>query len=133
MGSFFALGFDGHLKGGMPLPFQNGLFVSSIYLFLVLDTEGQIGVFLRNILQPFTMGFSYQEIAILVVSFFMQSWAILQMPEFLGPSFNPFNALQSISKKTPKVDVTFTSVSKDNGGQQTKQKKNNSKKKKKQS
>lgn len=90
MGSFFALGFDGHLKNGMPLPFKNGLFVSSFYHFLAND-EGPIGEYMRILLKPFTMGLSFPEFATVVCSLFMQTWAILQMPEFLGPTFDPFN------------------------------------------
>lgn len=90
MGSFFALGFDGHLKDEMPLPFKNGLFVSSFYHVLAND-DGPIGDYMRTILQPLTMGLSFDQFAVVVGSLFMQVWAILQMPEFLGPSFDPFN------------------------------------------
>lgn len=96
MGSFFALGFNGHLKRGMPLPFQNGLFVSSLYHFTVNDTDGPIGIALRSLLDPFMMGFSHKQFATLFISSFMQLWAVLQMPEFLGSSFNPFDVVSSI-------------------------------------
>lgn len=140
MGSFFALGFDGHLRNGMSLPIQNGLLVSSLYHFVVND-DGPIGVMLRNLLQPFTMELGHKEFIICFVSLFMQGWAILQMPEFCGSSFNPFNIL-SIGTKWKKtrgrsVEVPFMEEFDDNdeekvdSGNNSKHKKKNKRKKKK--
>ncbi len=103
MGSFFALGFEGHLKNEMPLPFKNGLFVSSFYHFLAND-KGPIGEYLRSIIEPFTLGLTHEVFAVVVASLFMQSWAILQMPEFLGPQFNPFNLFRILSKRKEQIE-----------------------------
>jgi len=105
MGSFFALGFDGHLKGGMPLPFQNGLFIASLYHFTINDKDGKIGELFRFVLDPAVeaSGLSHTEFVTIFASVFMQTWAILKMPDFIGPSFNPFNPFGVLSyfRRTP--------------------------------
>ena len=134
MGSFFTLGFEGHLKGGIPLPFQNGLFLTTIYHFIVHDIEGPIGAALRSVVQPISMGLGPQEFAALFVSVFMQSWAIMQMPEFFGPSFNPFNAFLSIfklGKKTKRIKPPLESINNSSDSKKNKKsKKTNGSKKK---
>lgn len=93
MGAFFWKGFHGHLKNGMPMPFQNGLLVASTFHFAAHD-QGPIGTSFRAAIEKLPLG---DMDAVLFVSamgsLFMQLTAILQMPEFLGPSFNPFNIL----------------------------------------
>jgi len=93
MGAFFWKGFHGHLKSGMPLPFQNGIFCASIYHFVAND-DGPIGEFMRSLVPIEVIGdLSHKTCAILFISLFMQAYAILQLPEFAGPSFNPFNII----------------------------------------
>mmetsp|Transcript_15752 Transcript_15752/g.22399 ORF Transcript_15752/g.22399 Transcript_15752/m.22399 type:complete len:303 (-) Transcript_15752:180-1088(-) len=114
MGAFFAKGFHGHLKDGMPYPFQNGLFCASFYHFLVNDQEGPIGNFLRSLLEThpiLTLGIKdYALFGKVFIGAFMQIVGILQMPEFLGPSFSPFHILSS--GRTYKIKVTQANVSK---------------------
>lgn len=96
MGAFFSKGFHGHFNDGMPFPFQNGLFCTSLYHFVSHD-KGPIGDYLRMILDllpsELTLGLSNRNFTIVVLSLFMQINGILQMPEFFGPSFNPFNII----------------------------------------
>mmetsp|Transcript_15935 Transcript_15935/g.18153 ORF Transcript_15935/g.18153 Transcript_15935/m.18153 type:complete len:292 (-) Transcript_15935:59-934(-) len=131
MGSFFALGFDGHLKNGMPLPFQNSLFLASFYHFIVNDKDGPIGEFLRTIINGFKFGLDDKLFAVLFVNFFMQTWAILQMPDFLGPTFNPFNYVLSLTerrgvkKKAMQSNKTVSPSLKNNSKKKKKKKKTN--------
>lgn len=100
MGFFFWKGFHGHLDGtGMPFSFQNGFFVSTVYHFVSHD-KGPIGEQLRTILLklPFVEDDNIVIYTICFLSLFMQLNGILQMPEFLGPSFNPFNLVKMPSK-----------------------------------
>jgi hypothetical protein len=137
MGSFFALGFDGHLKGGMPLPFQNGLFIASLYHFIVNDQEGPIGGYLRSALEPviLALGLTHENFAILFASVFMQTWAILQLPEFIGPTFNPFSCVlskvKSQRKKTASSTLSTTGKVVESSSPKKKKKKKKSKPKKK--
>lgn len=132
MGSFFALGFNGHLKGGMPLPFKNGLFIASLYHFTVNDVEGPIGAFLRSSLEPVLMGLTYKQFVTVFASVFMQTWAILQMPEFLGPSFNPFNVIVGSGSGSKKKSLsTAETATEDSNGVTTTTKKKKKKRKKK--
>ncbi len=140
MGSFFTLGFDGHLKGGMPLPFQNGLFIASLYHFTINDEDGPIGKLLRLTLDPVVVasGLSHQQFVTIFASLFMQTWAILRMPDFIGPSFNPFSFLfnlghipvRGVKKKVvaAKPD-TIPDVNGANGTQKLQNKKKRKKKK----
>jgi len=93
MGGLFWNGFNTHFGNGMPFPVQNGLFVTSLYHFVSHDS-GPIGESLRTgidlLPSALTMGLSNTKFAIVVVSLFMQINGILQMPDFFGPSFNPF-------------------------------------------
>ena len=68
-----------------------GLFVATFYHFFVHDTEGFIGNALRNYM-PIRKLFDMDDktFGYCVVSGFMQVMGILQMPDFLGPSFTPF-------------------------------------------
>lgn len=100
MGAFFAKGFEGHVKDGLPFPFQNGLFCASVYHFVAHD-DGPIGVFLKDcvrkvmqlIPRELIMGLSIETFVIAGVAIFMQINGILQMPEFFGPSFSPFDLI----------------------------------------
>ena len=68
-----------------------GLFVTAFYHFYINDQEGLIGNLLRNHM-PIAKLFDMDDktFAYCVVSGFMQVMGILQMPQFLGPSFTPF-------------------------------------------
>eukprot|EP00558_Chaetoceros_sp_UNC1202_P003332 CAMPEP_0197243428 /NCGR_PEP_ID=MMETSP1429-20130617/8883_1 /TAXON_ID=49237 /ORGANISM="Chaetoceros sp., Strain UNC1202" /LENGTH=141 /DNA_ID=CAMNT_0042703653 /DNA_START=9 /DNA_END=434 /DNA_ORIENTATION=+ len=77
----------------MPLTYQNGLLIASSF-HLVANDQGPIGTSLRVAINALPLG---DTDAVLFVSamgsLFMQLTAILQMPDFLGPSFNPFNII----------------------------------------
>lgn len=93
MGGFFWKGFHGHLKGGMPFIVQNGLLISASYHFVSND-QGPIGDFLRGVLGNLPLGDMDPALFVSIMgSLFMQVVAILQMPDFLGASFNPFDFL----------------------------------------
>jgi len=115
LGAFFAKGFDGHLKNGMPWPVQNGIFCATFYHFYVNDQAGIIGATLReyiNVICDFlkeqiialvpeldaaiTLSLSEQKFAVVVVSAFMHVTGILQLPYFFGPSFSPFVTIFSL-------------------------------------
>lgn len=71
------------------------------YHFFVRDQTGPIGSLLRRTVYslPFVhteMGIDNETFAIVAVGFFMQVIGILQMPHFLGPTFNPFTALVAL-------------------------------------
>jgi hypothetical protein len=96
MSGFFVKGFNGYLENGMPWPFQNGLFCCTFYHFFVHDKTGPIGSTLRRAIHsvPFLKGRLEDDIfAIVVVGVFMQVVGLLQLSQFLGPGFSPFNAL----------------------------------------
>merc|ERR1711957_453905 len=100
MGAFFSKGFDGHVKDGLPFPFQNGLACASLYHFVAHD-DGPIGVFITDYVRMFMqlipreliMGLSVKAFVIAGVSLFMQINGVLQMPEFFGPTFSPFDLI----------------------------------------
>lgn len=134
MGAFFWKGFHGHMESGMSLSFSNGLFCSSFYHFIAHDS-GPIGETLReaiNMVPAVKMGLSDTVFAIVVISALMQSTAIFQMPEFFGPSYNPFT-LNFGKKKATVVKVQSKPKPVENGssGQATKSNKNKKSKKKK--
>lgn len=92
MGAFFLKGFHGHLEKGMPFPFQNGFVCGLFYHLYANDHEGPLGEMIRT---QFAFGQGSMDdntFATLVVSAFMVVTGLLQLPEFLGPSFNPFLA-----------------------------------------
>lgn len=98
MGFFFWKGFHGHLEGkGMPFPFQNGFFVSSIY-HLVTNDKGPVGDLIRGLIfkLPYVESDNIVLYTTCLLSLFMQVNGILQMPEIFGPSFNPFNLIQNL-------------------------------------
>jgi hypothetical protein len=102
MSSFFTKGFHGHLQNGMPWPFQNGLFCATFYHFYVNDGDGLIGNSLRTLVRLIPgvqMGLDDQTFAVVIVSAFMQTCGILQMPELFGPSFSPFVIIQNQLKR----------------------------------
>ena len=99
MGGFFAKGFDKYLENGMPWPFQNGFCCASFYHFFVNDKIGFIGVNLRaviNLIIPSKFGLDDKTFATVAVSLFMHVMGILQLPNFMGPSFSPFNHISKI-------------------------------------
>lgn len=101
MGGFFLKGLNGHLKDGMPWPFQTGLACASFYHFYVHDETGFIGVNLRHCFHLvfddlLKMSGLYtldrKTLAFVTISAFQHVMAILQLPYFLGPKASPFNA-----------------------------------------
>ena len=96
MGGFFWKGFHGHLEGGIPLAFKNGLILATFYHFVAHDMDGPIGNVLRQLIKPVKMGLSDDVFAVVVVSLVMQINVILQMKEFIGPSFNVYDSVLSI-------------------------------------
>mmetsp|Transcript_2741 Transcript_2741/g.4013 ORF Transcript_2741/g.4013 Transcript_2741/m.4013 type:complete len:287 (-) Transcript_2741:3142-4002(-) len=95
MGGFFWKGFHAHLQNGMPFAFQNGLFVASTYHFVAND-KGPIGEAARDMISLLPLGDIDAVIFVTAMgSLFMQVNGILQMPDFIGPSFNPFNILSA--------------------------------------
>lgn len=110
MGFFFWKGFHGHLNGTrMPFPFENGFFVSSVYHFVSHD-KGPIGEHMRMILLklPFVEADNVVIYTVCFLSLFMQLTGILQMPEFLGPSFDPFNLVKMPTRKPKKTIKKIT-------------------------
>ena len=99
MGSFLLKGFNGHLEKGMPWPFQNGLFCATLYHFFVYDQKGFIGIALRDAVHSvpaIQMGLDDSTFALVFVSAFMQITGMLQIPQFLGPSFSPATSLSRL-------------------------------------
>ena len=91
MGSFFINGFHGHLQKGMPFPFQNGIVCGLFFHLYANDHEGPLGDFVRApfaSIQPESM--DDKTFAKFMVSGFMVMTALLQFPQLLGSSFNPF-------------------------------------------
>lgn len=101
MGPLFVNGLD-LLKNGMPFPFQQSLFTATFYHFYVHDQTGVIGTTIRSAIGSvpgLTLGLSEKDFGLFVVSFIMHANAILKMPEFFGPSFNPFGPIANILTK----------------------------------
>lgn len=93
MGSFFLNGFHSHLQNGMPWAFQNGLFIATTYHFTAND-KGPIGEFMREMISTYVpIDMDPVLLVTLMGSIFMQIVGILQMPDFFGPTFNPFKIL----------------------------------------
>jgi hypothetical protein len=112
MSGFFIKGFNGHLEKGMPWPFQNGLFCCTLYHFFVHDRTGPIGSALRSVVHamPFLQGgLDDETFAVVAVGVFMQVTGFLQLPQFLGPGFSPFNSLiefpGQLFQRLPKAEV----------------------------
>lgn len=111
MGGFFNKGFTGHLQKGMPWSFQTGLACATFYHFYVHDETGFVGIHLRHCFHLVFDDFlkisgldnlDRATLAFVFVSAFQQIMAILQLPYFLGPSANPFNALYYfVPEETP--------------------------------
>jgi hypothetical protein len=132
MGFFFWKGFAGHLESGIPFPFQNGLLWTTLYHFVAHDHKGFIGSSFRSFISlipdNLKIGLSDKDLVLICMSLFMQVTAILQMPEFYGPTFNPFHSLHRLVKpKYPKVTKITTTTS----NNEIKQKKTNKRKQKK--
>jgi len=106
MGPFFVKGFHGHLEGGMPFGFQNGLFCASLYHFYSNDTSGVIGISIRKAvnmviaavpaLSSATENLSDEVLAASFITGFMTLMGILQLPKLLGPKFSPFDPLSEV-------------------------------------
>jgi hypothetical protein len=94
MSGFLFKGVEGHVKNGVPWPMQNGLFCATLYHFIVHDTNGIIGMTLRQYGYPTflreMLGYDDKTYAGLFVSIFMQVTGLLQLPNFYGPTFSPF-------------------------------------------
>jgi hypothetical protein len=94
MSGFLFKGVEGHVKNGVPWPMQNGLFCATLYHFIVHDTTGIIGTTLRQYCYPTMLremlGYDDKTFAGLFVSIFMQVTGLLQLPNFYGPTFSPF-------------------------------------------
>mmetsp|Transcript_25391 Transcript_25391/g.24331 ORF Transcript_25391/g.24331 Transcript_25391/m.24331 type:complete len:288 (-) Transcript_25391:121-984(-) len=109
MGGFFSNGFERYLKNGMPWPFQNGFFCASLFLFTVHD-QGPIGQMIRDAIDTIPgikRGYDDKIFATIFVSGFMQIMAILRMPEFLGPTFSPFNIFHTIGSQFKNKNVSI--------------------------
>jgi len=148
MGPLVLKGLESHLGNGVPWAVQNGtclareilygvlillskivqrltmssilgLFVAPFYHFFVNDQDGVIGITLRKIM-PISKIFDLDDktFALAYVSLFMQVVGILQMPQFLGPSFTPFGP----SMLNPFFDPSTWSVGKYEGAYAEKQK-----------
>lgn len=109
MGGFFSKGFEQHVGNGVPWPFQNGVFCATFYLFYAKDKDGPIGNFLRSSVPLASiLGLDDETFACAFVSLFMQVMGILQMPEFFGPSFTPFQpAFFRLTGSVEKVETTI--------------------------
>lgn len=91
MGGFVLKGLEGHVANGVPWPVQNGVFCASLYHFFVHDADGFIGQFLRKTIPVAKfLDLDDKTFAVCFVGFFMQATGIIQMPQFLGPTFTPF-------------------------------------------
>jgi hypothetical protein len=65
------------------------------------DTDGPIGIALRSALREIPnvqMGLDDRTFCVVCISVFMQTMGVLQMPQFLGPSFSPFSIIQNAVK-----------------------------------
>lgn len=98
MGGIFLRGWEAHLSNGMPWPFQNGLVMASFFQFYSYDTTGIVGTTLRSYLS-IAFGpdgavkadfMADPNFARVIIAAFMVVVGVLQLPELLGPSFNPF-------------------------------------------
>jgi len=125
MGSFFFKGFHGHLQDGMPFAVQNGLLVASTYHFVAND-EGPIGELMRGVLGKLPLDMDPVVFVSVMGSLFMQFSGILQMPDFMGPSFNPFdfllapiNALVQPNAKTQSRSIEATKRNGDDSAPKT--------------
>jgi hypothetical protein len=106
--------FRGYVQNGLPWAFQNGIFCGSLFHFYVHDTTGPVGAWLRrsNPLPPSLFGLDDRTYMTVAVGLFMQIMGILQMPQFLGPSYSPFVQLYNlifapvVSKPPPPAAVT---------------------------
>ena len=75
----------------IPCATDAGIFCASFYHFFVNDQTGPIGIWLRSAFpEAVRMGLDEATFAAAFVSLFMQVTGLLQMPDFLGPSFSPF-------------------------------------------
>jgi len=78
----------------------------------VHDQEGPIGAFLRHMVPEWIMlGLDDATFGVVAVGFWMQICGFLQMPQILGPSFTPFNALRELFsrliQKIPMAEVNL--------------------------
>ena len=85
-----------------------GLFCAPFFHLYAHDKVGFAGVWLRTAMSPFhglLPDLDDKTFAILIVSSFMQVVTILQMPAFLGTSFNPFTMISEL------VSTPFAGIS----------------------
>jgi len=103
MRGFVQEGLHGYIKNGMPYKFQNGLFCATFY-HVVVNDSGFIGEYFRMVINLFPsmkLGLNNEKFAAVFVSFFMHVVGVLQMPDFLGPNFSPFQKFGSLFSKVP--------------------------------
>lgn len=94
MSGFMLKGFDGYLGGGMPWPFQNGLFIGTFFHIFAHDEKGFLGTTLRGVFKSMGSetllgGLDDVTFAHVITAGFMQLAGIMMLPNFLGPTFNP--------------------------------------------
>jgi hypothetical protein len=120
MSGFLFKGVEGHVKNGVPWPMQNGLFCATLYHFIVHDTNGIIGNTLRHYCYPIflreRLGYDDKTFAGLFVSIFMQVTGLLQLPNFYGPTFSPFEITGRLLYRSAAVIVMPMTVG---GGEKT--------------
>ena len=119
-----------HLHFQIPIPglFFLGLFLATFYHFYVNDREGPVGTALRGAIGPLVepLGLDDDTFATAFVSLFMQVMGILQLPEFLGPSFTPFGSAilnPFMDASTWSVGLTETEYAKHAASKKKKRKK----------
>ena len=83
-------------KNYLSLVSNVGLFCAPFFHLYAHDKSGFAGGWLRTLMSPLHGMFPDMDdktFAVMLVSLFMQVVTILQLPSFLGPSFNPFTMI----------------------------------------
>ena len=78
--------------------------MGSFYHFFVHDKTGPVGTFLRKAVHTIgggalLMGLDERTFAVAYVSLFMQITGLLQLPQFWGPDYSPFDHARTILEK----------------------------------
>ena len=78
--------------------------MGSFYHFFVHDKTGPVGTFLRKSVHTIgggalLMGLDERTFAVAYVSLFMQITGLLQLPQFWGPDYSPFDHARTILEK----------------------------------
>ena len=92
--------------------------MGTFFHFFAHDEDGPIGNFLRNFVRSFANGalmlsMDDRTFAIVFVSLFMQVMGILRLPQFLGPSFSPFDTRSNWIDRLYQVVKTYPEEEKD--------------------